>query len=171
MTTHSRAPRTPSAFVLAHMQRCFAYDCDTGIVTWRERFNHKGSRVRVGEPVGFQRDDGYLFIVLKWEGTKRSYLLHRIAWFLHHGEWPTGLIDHIDRNPSNNRIANLRYCTHAQNAVNVNRIQRGVNFYKRTGKWRAYLADGQHIGYFDTREEALVAADAARKERYGKYAS
>lgn len=33
---------------------------------------------------------------------------HRMVWFWVYGKWPKGQIDHVDENPLNNRIENLR---------------------------------------------------------------
>jgi len=43
-----------------------------------------------------------------------------IVWFAHHGYWPDQnlAIDHIDRDPSNNLIENLRLVTYEENNQN-----------------------------------------------------
>ena len=54
---------------------------------------------------------------VKYDGS--AYFAHRIIYEMHHGEIPTGLlIDHIDGNPSNNNINNLRIVTHSVNNKN-----------------------------------------------------
>src|SRR3546814_1788886 len=46
-------------------------------------------------------------------------LAHRVAWAIHYGEWPNGQIDHINGDPSDNRIANLRDVSALENARNA----------------------------------------------------
>ena len=49
---------------------------------------------------------------------KRNFMVHRIVWLLNTGEWPKNTIDHINRDPLDNRFENLRDCTQAENNLN-----------------------------------------------------
>lgn len=51
--------------------------------------------------------------------VNRHVYAHRAAWAIHHGHWPDGPIDHIDGDPLNNRIENLRVVTDLENRRNV----------------------------------------------------
>jgi hypothetical protein len=65
------------------------------------------------------------------------------------------MIDHIDRNPSNNHISNLRVVNQYQNQYNTN--PKGVYFRKDRNAWYSTLVvKGKKIfiGYFNTEEEA-----------------
>lgn len=70
----------------------------------------------------------------------RPFYAHRVAWALYHGAWPTMLIDHIDRDRTNNRIANLRQATFSENSRNRASIcdnpMPGLRFRKDKGVWR-----------------------------------
>jgi len=83
-------------------------------------------------------------------------MAHRLAWFLVYGRNPKGEIDHINGNPSDNRICNLRECTRSQNVMNTRRGN-GVCWHKTKKKWQALVKSGgksHFLGHFDTREEA-----------------
>lgn len=87
------------------------------------------------------------------------------------------LVDHIDRDPLNNRKSNLRRCTSNDNARNKGMQRNNTSGYKgvsRCGnKWRACIAvDGKnrHIGLFPTPEEAAQAYNAKAIELHGEYA-
>ena len=71
--------------------------------------------IKSGKSAGTKLKSGNWQICYK----KGGYMAHRIIWFLHTGEDPLEQeIDHIDRNPSNNKINNLRLATRSQNCIN-----------------------------------------------------
>lgn len=106
--------------------------------------------------------------------NKTAIRMHRLIM-----DAPDGLdVDHIDHNGINNRRHNMRLCTRSENLQNQRRRLdntsgfKGVNFYKRTGRWRAYIMrDGKerHLGYFDTPEDAYAAYCSASKVLHGEY--
>jgi hypothetical protein len=63
-------------------------------------------------------DAGYWVGHLTINNRKRILRAHRVAWALSTGRWPPDLIDHINRVKRDNRLANLREATHAQNLQN-----------------------------------------------------
>lgn len=144
------------------------YDPDTGIFTWKEKMS---SRAMPGDPAGSPHPKlGHISIQIH----RRRYLAHRLAWFYVYKEWPKGIIDHIDRNPQNNAISNLRDVNQSINMRNVNPRRDnvsgtpGVGFVPSRSKWRVRIVvKGQehHIGMFNTYETAV----RARKEAEIKY--
>ena len=60
---------------------------------------------------------GYLQMSVTADGKSKSTKIHRFIWEAFNGEIPDGLtIDHIDNNPANNRLYNLRLLTNVENA-------------------------------------------------------
>lgn len=150
------------------------YDPDTGVFVWKPRANVQPVwNVRhAGKEAGTVHR-GYRF--LHCHG--RRVLAHRIAWLLHYGEMPLGELDHINRNRLDNRIANLRPATRAQNQQNQRRPKlsasgfRGVE--RHHSKWHARItANGvkHHVGSFATAEEAAAAYWEAARRLHGEFA-
>lgn len=108
---------------------------------------------------------GYVNISTSYEHKKIEIKGHQYAWFMHYCEVPTGFIDHINRNPSDNRIENLRVVTPQQNTFNTN--AKGYYFHKPSKKYLARLViSGKyiHIGYFDNEKDAHEAYLTAKKK-------
>jgi hypothetical protein len=132
------------------------YDPTTGLFTWRTT---RMVRLKAGQMCG-GLNDGYVLIGL--DGVR--YRAHRLAWLYMTGEWPTpGFeVDHINRNRSDNRFANLRLANRSQNLVNSKTYTnntsgfRGVSFHRASGLWKAVACD-HYLGYFKTKEEAYFA--------------
>ena len=98
------------------------------------------------------------------------YLVHRIIWKMCHGKDPAGELDHIDHDPSNNRLGNLREVTHLENHHNVSMRKdntsgvTGVALDKKRGKWHATIqVEGKRInlGFFTQRWHAIRARKLA----------
>lgn len=101
--------------------------------------------------------NGYKYISLRNKKIK----LHRLNYYAHNQDWDlfdsskNNQIDHIDRNPSNNHISNLRVVTHQQN--NFNKTCKGYYWYSPRNKWRSIIVingKSKHLGLHNTEEEA-----------------
>jgi hypothetical protein len=79
-------------------------------------------------------------------------------------------IDHIDGNRLNNMVSNLRWATRHENRHNTipssRELPRGVSILNK--KFRARIAH-EHLGTYDTPEEASEAYEAAAKELFGEF--
>lgn len=84
-------------------------------------------------------------------------------------------IDHINRNPLDNRRVNLRRCTQQQNQHNKPPLKgrfKGVCFVKCRNKWRASIKDNgkhKHLGYFDCDIKAAKAYNERAKKLHGEF--
>lgn len=90
---------------------------------------------------------------------------------MYYGREPAGEIDHINGDPSDNRIVNLREATRAQNCANVKGT--GVRFEEKRGKWLARICVNYrqiNLGRYATREEASAAYEAAKVKHRGEFA-
>ena len=94
----------------------------------------------------------------------KLYKYHRVVYWIHNPEWDIddncrdNSIDHIDRNPLNNSIENLRVTTHSQNMWNQD--CKGYSFNKSSGKYCAQIVVNgkhKHLGLFVSEDEARQA--------------
>jgi hypothetical protein len=108
----------------------------------------------------------------------RLYYNHHLVWFLHHGTWPPAL-DHINGNRADNRIENLRECSHTQNMRNAGLRKdsgtgvKGVNWRPSKQKYRARIVVDRReisLGHYVTLEEAAQAVHEARIKYHGEFA-
>lgn len=128
-----------------------------------ERGNRKH---KVGDFVGNINNTGYYRFEYK---NRKKFLVHRVIYLMHNGYMPQ-FIDHIDGNPLNNKIENLRPATKAQNCRNRGKSKtnksgyKGVNWHKPNKKWVAKIRANDkniHLGYFEDIELAHIAYSKA----------
>lgn len=107
-----------------------------------------------------------------------KYRAHIIAWAICYGYIPSGDIDHIDMDKTNNRISNLREATRSQNIINKGRIRSNtsgasnVSWHKKARKWEASITKDYkktHLGLFDDFEEAKLVVRNHKIEAYGEF--
>lgn len=142
------------------VRELFDYAPDTGILTRRITTS---SRAMKGMKVGCKNRDGYLLVNIKSPDGSRLHYVHRIIWLWMTGEWPLGVIDHIDRNPSNNKLENLRDVSYSTNLHNRH-VESGVYWAARDKVWVATMqVNGVrvHIGQSKDRgkAEAMYTAE------------
>lgn len=154
------------------VQELMDYSPSTGVLTWKST---RGSRAIAGDVAGSFDKHGYIQVGL----DGRDYKGHRLAWLLHYGNWPNGEIDHINGNPRDNRIANLREATRSENTKNVAMHRdnssgfKGVSLHRETGKWDASIfSDGKKyfLGLYDTPQQAHAAYCGASRVLHKEFA-
>jgi len=109
----------------------------------------------------------------------KKYKIHRLIFLMHHGYLPE-YIDHIDGNPKNNRVENLRECTASQNqwnqgisSKNTSGIK-GVVWHKRVKQWQARVRVSgvrHYLCYFRSAELAEKAVQEFREQHHGTFAN
>lgn len=170
----------------AFWQLRVTYNPDNGLFTWKERPvsdfpTPHGKKVFdarfVGKTCGGRMADGYVLLkaqVATPDGGQRvCALAHRVAWFLTGGIIPKSLeIDHIDGNPQNNKLSNLRLVTSQQNSFNQK--VRCTNALACKGvciKGNRFIAQiaGAHIGSYKTLNQACEAYAAVAQELHGVF--
>ncbi len=149
------------------------YKPESGELVWKR--THR--RVRTGEPVGSMSPTGHIVVKL----DRQCYLVHRLVWFIETGKWPS-IIDHANRDPSDNRFVNLREATPAQNQANAGARRNNSLGVKgvlkvpglRTNPFIAKIRRGGRqvtLGYFPTVQEASDAYHRAARENWGDFAA
>ena len=152
---------------ISRVRELLNYNPITGDLVWKQRTSH---RVKVGDVAGYKAATGYLLIGI--DGKRR--LAHHLAWVLATGEQPSGDVDHINRDRSDNRIANLRCVARTENLLNAEHLNatghKGV-MRMPSGRFRAAIHIKRvctYIGSFDTAEEAGAAYAERHIQLYGK---
>lgn len=154
---------------LKDLRRVLDYNSETGVMTWKVSFANNS--VKAGSLAGcVNKQDGRLYIKFQ----NKQYLAHRLAWLLTHNKWPEQMIDHIDGNPLNNCLANLRDVSNEINQQNRRKAQSnnqtgllGVNWHEAAGKFVARIrisGKNKHLGYFLTAEAAHEAYLAVKRK-------
>ena len=105
--------------------------------------------------------------------NKIAYGAHRVAWALYHGKWPDKQIDHINGNPLDNRIKNMRVVSVRENGKNKKRPSTntsgiiGVYWNKASSKWVAQIGVNRKtifLGSYDNITDAANARQTAEKK-------
>src|SRR5713101_347331 len=169
--------KAPPKEVLDLIDLLYTYDPNTGLI------NRKGSKKRkkkntkdyINADISLGTDS---------DGIGRVYRTraHRVAWYITYHVWPDKLIDHIDGDPTNNRLDNLRLATHLENDRNRRKVvkrnttskYKGVIASKNGKVWRALIKPARNealaIGNYATEEDAALAYDLAAIELFGEFA-
>ena len=126
-------------------------------------------RKKTNSIAGSKDSKGYLITSVNGKRQKN----HRIIFLMFYGYLPR-IVDHIDRNPSNNKIKNLRDASRSLNCLNskVNKNNncgiKNVDFLKSKNKWRVLMQIQKKkyfFGYFADIELASLVAEEA-KDKY-----
>lgn len=164
---------TESALTVERLKVLLEYAPELGVFFWRRSL---GNGVMSGDIAGQRNEHGRVYIGV----DGRRYPASHLAWLSVYGVWPSMEIDHINGDPSDDRIANLRDVSHQINLQNRTRSNLrktgrssaflGVSWKKDKSKWVANISTARrtkHLGYFDSEQsahEAYVNAKRAQHE-------
>ena len=147
------------------------FEYKEGELFWKISNN---GRISIGQRAGSSGKEGRGEIQIH----KKLYGIHRIVWIMFNGTYPK-IIDHINGDPSDNRIGNLREATNGQNMFNSKIAKnnksgvKGVHFDKHLNKWRAMITVNDKmidLGCYSDLEEARKVITKARNELHGEFA-
>lgn len=160
-------PMKPTNITAEYAREAMGYDHETGILTWKHRpanhfpsngifksWNTKYKGLEVGKP-GI---DGYLRMAFQG----KSYLVHRMIWFIEKGIWPEKLLDHINQNKTDNKLTNLREADKCENGQNAKKRStnksglKGVYWNTERKGWNACVTvkGKRHTKIFSKKEDA-----------------
>lgn len=151
---------------LQRLKELLRYDSESGVFYWKV---NRTSKAKAGDKAGTTNKLGY--VIIQVDGT--PYKAHRLAWLYCNEVWPTKQLDHVDRNPSNNRMVNLREANHSDQSQNRKKYSNntsglpGVVWRKDRQKWLAvirYKYKLKKLGLFETPEAAHAAYCKAKAE-------
>jgi hypothetical protein len=152
------------------------FDYQDGELYWKKS---RRNQIKIGDRAGVVGKNGYRMISI----YDKKYYTHRLIFLYHHGYLPE-FLDHIDCNPLNNDINNLREATKSQNGMSRKKIKyingkpttskyKGVHWDKRAKKWMTRIRinkKAKFLGYYDSEIESALAYNQAAIKHYGKYA-
>ena len=150
---------------VSDLRSMLAYRKD-GVLIWKRPPDR--CRVKPGHIAGSKRKRGDLQVKIK----QTAYLAHRIIWAMLKKEDPGAMqIDHINGNPGDNRIENLRKATVAQNNSNRKDVL-GCVYIGKINKWRARIKFNNktvHLGEFASKGDARAAYLLAKERLHGDF--
>lgn len=143
---------------------------DHGILFWNNTVHPK---CKQDCPCGTTKQNGYIEIQYK----KKRYYAHRLIWLMFNNtNIPDNYdIDHIDGNPSNNHIENLRCIPHNLNLLGTRKLTRntsgtvGLSWNALVGKWEASITyKGKRLfrEYFINKQDAVLKLTTERQKLF-----
>ena len=157
-----------SELTLPYLHSLFEYR--DGKLFWKQ--DRARGKVKSGSEAGCLTSSGYHRLMLDY----KEYPTHRIIFMMHHGYIPK-VIDHIDGNPLNNSIENLRESCSQTNQYNrkLGRNNtsgcKNVSFNKKNNLWQIHIRCNKkvHAWYVESLELAELVAYEARIKLHGAF--
>lgn len=133
----------------------FIYDPKTGYLYWIKNLStRKKYKGRLDYKVG-----KYLRACIFGE----NYKVEKLVWQYHNGYYPEKILDHLNGNPGDNRIENLREVSVGENARNSSLAKnnssgvRGIYFNKKECAWYATIRCKKKTYYLGSSRDFIEA--------------
>lgn len=151
-----------------NVEELFYYDeTSESFLRWSQpRYSAKNNSWmcrNIGDLAGTLMKGGYWRVSV----DRKAYLVHRIIWELFNGSIAEGLvIDHIDKNPSNNKISNLRLVTVAVNTRNSSMYSTNTSGFNGVSFWQPKDRPPRYTAHW--REDGKLKTKTFSVAKYGK---
>jgi len=148
------------------------FDYRGGELYWKI---NPAKNVFVGDIAGSYRRSN----IYKYVGYKGKYYATHVLIFLLFNGYRPPQVDHIDGNPRNNKIENLRAASCCQNQYNAKLSVRSssgvknVRWVEARKKWEVRVSANKRriiVGFFEALELAELVAIEARDKYHGEFA-
>jgi hypothetical protein len=161
--------RTPFAGMSKELAKSL-FDYKDGILYWKV----DRAKIKTGDIAGANTSHGYKRVMVNY----KEYPLHSIVYLLHFDFIPE-VIDHIDGNPLNNSIENLREASYQTNQYNrkrgINNTSgcKNVSWSTKKQVWQIHIRHNKKVRawYIKDFELAELIAYEARELFHGKFAN
>jgi hypothetical protein len=169
-----------------YLRQCFDYDPETGSLTWRVRPTEHFATSRAhtvwnlrfaGRSAGCNIRRNMAKVESRIHVCSKIYQTQRVVWALVTGQDPIIEVDHINCNPLDNRLANLRLATRTQNNRNTRGwskrdLPKGVSKHGRSYRMTIWAGDKHlRVGRFASPAEAHAAYCEIAAELHGNFAN
>jgi len=157
-------------FTQDRLKALLRYDPDSGVFTW---IDPQSNRVKTGSRAGYVGPSGHRVIRIDRQLLPASSL----AVFYMTGVYPSDLVDHKNRVPTDDSYSNLRLADYPENGFNTTGHSdsalglKGVHQHVQ-GRFCAQISargKREHLGLFDTPAEAHAAYLARAEELHGEF--
>lgn len=148
------------------------FDYRDGKLFWKE--DRARGKVKAGSEAGCLTTKGYKRLMIGY----KEYPTHKVIYLWHHGEYPE-VIDHINNDPLDNKIENLRKATYLTNMYNKRKGKnnksgcKNVSWNSKTKVWQIHIRSNKKVRcwYVKDFELAELIAHEARSLYHGKFAN
>lgn len=149
-----------------------SFDYSNGALYWRH--DRARGKIKAGAKAGGLTSRGYERVMLGYH----EYPVHHVIFCWHHGYVPT-VVDHINGNPLDNQIANLRAASAQTNQYNRKRGRnnksgcKNVSWSAKKHVWQVHVRHAKqvHSWYVQDFELAELIAHEARNLYHGSFAN